>query len=147
MFLEIFPGFPPFLYCTILNILQSNNELPLECRLFSKTAFNCFKFINPFVNMPTFQSACCLLKFQAQNDLKKAERNQQSERKLKSNYYCALYKNVCKYQISISTKLITQLSGQRLALGNQRFSVRVWLLTMCRGDFSAVTAWLMSKCL
>ena len=41
----------------------------------------------------------------------------------------------------------TQLDGQRLALGNQRFLVRVRLPTMCRGELSAVIARLMSKCL
>ena len=40
-----------------------------------------------------------------------------------------------------------QLSGQRLALGNQRFPVRVRLLAMCRGELSAVIARLMSNCL
>ena len=30
------------------------------------------------------------------------------------------------------------------ALGNQRFSLGVELLAMCRGDLSAVIAWLMS---
>ena len=32
-------------------------------------------------------------------------------------------------------------------LGKQRFSVRVWLLAMCRGELSPVIAWLISKCL
>ena len=40
-----------------------------------------------------------------------------------------------------------QLSGQQLVLGNQRFPVRVRLPTMCRGELSAIIAWLMSKCL
>ena len=40
-----------------------------------------------------------------------------------------------------------QLSGLRLALGNQRFPVRVRLLAMCRGELSAVIAQLMPKCL
>ena len=35
----------------------------------------------------------------------------------------------------------------RLALGNQRFPVRVRLMDMCRGGLSAVIALLMSKCL
>ena len=39
------------------------------------------------------------------------------------------------------------LSGQQLALGNQRFPVRVPLLAMCRGELSVVIAWLMSKSL
>ena len=34
----------------------------------------------------------------------------------------------------------------RLALGNQRFPVRVRLLAMCRGELSAVIARLMSNC-
>ena len=40
-----------------------------------------------------------------------------------------------------------QLSGQRLALGNQRFPIRVRLLPMCRGELSAIIAQLMCKCL
>ena len=40
-----------------------------------------------------------------------------------------------------------QLGGQRLALGNQRFPVRVRLPAMCRGELSAAIARLMSKCL
>ena len=40
-----------------------------------------------------------------------------------------------------------QLSGQQLALVNQRLLVQVWLLAMGRGDVSAVTTQLMSKCL
>ena len=39
-----------------------------------------------------------------------------------------------------------RLSGQRLALGNQKFPVGSRLLAMCRGEFSAVIARLMSKC-
>ena len=39
------------------------------------------------------------------------------------------------------------VSGQRLALGNQKFPIRAWLLAMCRAELSAVTARLMSKCL
>ena len=39
------------------------------------------------------------------------------------------------------------LSGSRLALGNQRFPVWVWLLAMYRGKLSAVIAPLMPKCL
>ena len=39
------------------------------------------------------------------------------------------------------------LSDQRLALGNQRFSVWVQLLVMCRGELSVVITWLMFKCL
>ena len=39
------------------------------------------------------------------------------------------------------------ISSFRLALGNQRFPVRVRLLAMCRGELSAVIARLMSKCL
>ena len=40
-----------------------------------------------------------------------------------------------------------QLKGQRVALGIQRFSVRVPLLPMCGGELSAVIVQLMSKCL
>ena len=40
-----------------------------------------------------------------------------------------------------------QLGGQRLALGNQRFPVRVRLPAMCRGELPAAIARLMSKCL
>ena len=42
---------------------------------------------------------------------------------------------------------VLQLCGLRLALGNQKFPVRVRLLAMCRGELSAVIARLMSKCL
>ena len=35
----------------------------------------------------------------------------------------------------------------RLALGNQRFPVRIRLLPVCRGELPAVTGRLMSKCL
>ena len=38
----------------------------------------------------------------------------------------------------------TQLSGQRLALRNQRFPVQVRLLAMCTGELSAVIAQLTS---
>ena len=44
-------------------------------------------------------------------------------------------------------KIISQalsVSGSWLALGNQSFSVRVRMLAMCRGEFSAVIARLMS---
>ena len=40
----------------------------------------------------------------------------------------------------------TQLSGQRLALGNQRFPVLVGKLAMCGGELSALITLLMSKC-
>ena len=50
-------------------------------------------------------------------------------------------------QTSISIFKGAQLSGQRLALGNQRFPVRVRLLTMCRGELPAAIARLMSNCL
>ena len=36
---------------------------------------------------------------------------------------------------------------KRLALGNHRFLVQVWLLAMRIGELSAVIARLMSKCL
>ena len=39
------------------------------------------------------------------------------------------------------------LSGQRLALGNQSFPVQVRLLPMCRGELYAVIPRLISKCL
>ena len=39
------------------------------------------------------------------------------------------------------------LSGWRLALGNQRFLVRVRLLAMCKGELTAIIARLMFKCL
>ena len=39
---------------------------------------------------------------------------------------------------------IAQLKGQQLALGSQRFPVRVWLLAMCRGQLSAVNAGFIS---
>ena len=39
------------------------------------------------------------------------------------------------------------LSGQRLALGNQRFPFYVRLLNISRGELSVVTAGLMSRCL
>ena len=46
-----------------------------------------------------------------------------------------------------AAEIFHQLNDQRLAPGNQRFSVRVRLLAMCRSELSAVIAWLMSKCL
>ena len=54
--------------------------------------------------------------------------------------------SVCKTTKTCQQKG-TQLSGQRLAFGNKRFPVRVRLLAMCRGELSAVIAWLMSKCM
>ena len=43
--------------------------------------------------------------------------------------------------------LAAQISGQRLALGNQRILVRVRLLAKCRGELSVVITRPMPKCL
>ena len=43
--------------------------------------------------------------------------------------------------------IISVIIWLRLALGNQRFPAGVWLLAMCRDEFSAVIARLMSNCL
>ena len=40
---------------------------------------------------------------------------------------------------------VNELINEGLALGNQRFPVRVWLEAMCRGELSAVIARVMSK--
>ena len=37
--------------------------------------------------------------------------------------------------------LVDYLEQMTISLGNQRFRVRVRLLAMCRGEFSAVIAW------
>ena len=50
-----------------------------------------------------------------------------------------------KYMIKSVKKSAIPLKKDLTA--NQRFSVRVCLLAMCRGELSAVIAWLMSKCL
>ena len=40
---------------------------------------------------------------------------------------------------------VNELKNEGLALGNQRFLVRVWLEGMCKGELSAVIARLMTK--
>ena len=62
-----------------------------------------------------------------------------------------LYSTVSSiYYVSVFMYIICHASVFiyfRLALGNQRFPVRVQLLAMCSGELSAVIAWLISKCL
>ena len=66
------------------------------------------------------------------------------------NIVNVMLKGLEKYMsISLDNKLNkgAYLSGQQLALENQRFPVQVRLLPMCSGELSAVITWLMPKCL
>ena len=60
-------------------------------------------------------------------------------RLLQNTFQYDLY-DISVRHFSTHSKQSAQLSGQRLALGNQRFPVPHRLLPMCRGEFSAVTA-------
>ena len=49
--------------------------------------------------------------------------------------------------VVFSSHLFINLKDQQFVHRNQRFPVRVWLLTMSKGELSAVIAWQRSKCL
>ena len=65
---------------------------------------------------------------------------------IRSKYRLDIFTNITNYKKLFTIHKGAQFSTQRLALGNQRFLVRVTLVAMCRGVASAVIARLISKC-
>ena len=65
---------------------------------------------------------------------------------IRSKYRLDIFTNIANYKKLFTIHKGAQFSTQRLALGNQRFLVRVTLVAMCRSVASAVIARLISKC-
>ena len=90
-----------------------------------------------------------LLSHNLDSDSKNQDCNAQAFKRpfaIRSKHRLDIFTNITNYKKSFTIHKGAQFSTQRLALGNQRFLVRVMLVAMCRGVASAVIFRLISKC-